>query len=312
MRGRIRSWLFDNIAYKLTAIFISCALWYIVQGDEILEVNKRVAVKIVVPEGYTMKGENVRLKDATLRGPRALVGHYRETKKPLEASIQIPPGKTGQLRYRVDRENVMSVDSRIKLTIHDPYIVVSVDEIGNRKAPVREVIVGAPAAGYMVEKVVIEPAEVGLSGQKADLAKVTQVSTEPIDIAGLKQPKVFEVNLVKAGLGEVQFSVTRVQVKIAIGEQKVNKRFTSIPVEAVGSDYLTNVKPQFATIILQATPGVLSFIKKADLRAFVDVRDLTPGRYERELQVKIPADTVMIETLPKRTSVEIYNQRRLR
>jgi YbbR domain-containing protein len=312
VKNRVRGWLFDNLPYKLTAVFISCALWYIVQGDEILEVNKRIAVTIVVPDGYTMKGPTLRYKDATLRGPRALLGQYMEAKKPLEASIKIPPGKSGQLRYRVDRENLNSFDSRIKLTIHDPYIVASVDEISSRKVPVREIIQGAPGAGYMVEKVVIEPSEIGISGQKADLARITQVSTEQVNIAGLKQPKVFEVNLVKAGLGEVQLSVNRVQVKVAIGEQKVNKRFTAIPVEAVGSDYLTNVRPQFATIILQATPGVLSFIKKTDLRAFVDVRDLTPGRYDRELQVKIPAETVMIETVPKRTSVEIYNQRRLR
>ncbi|NDE15683.1 YbbR-like domain-containing protein [bacterium] len=282
MRDRLRKMLLDNLPYKVTAVILASMLWYIVQGEEILEVNKRIAVTVAVPDGYTIKGPTLRYKDATLRGPRVLLGQYMEGKKPLEATIKIPPGKAGQLRYRVDRENLTSFDPRVRMTIHDPYIVVTVDEVSGKKVPVREVIEGVPAQGYMIEKIVIDPESVKVTGLKADLAKVNQVATEQINISGLKQPKVFEV------------------------------RFGSIPVEVVGSDYLTNVRPQFATIVIQGTPGVLSFVKKADLRAFVDVRDLTPGRYDREIQVKIPSETVMIETHPKSTSVEIYNQKRLR
>ena len=312
MKPRIRSLLFENLPYKITAVILSCMLWYIVQGEEILEVNRRIAVTVIVPDGYTIKGPTLRYKDATLRGPRVLLGQFMEGKKMMEGTIKIPPGKSGQLRYRVDRENLASFDPRIRLTIHDPFIVVTVDEVTSKKIPVREVLQGAPAPGYMLEKVIIDPEFVNINGLKADLAKITQLTTEGIDISGLKQPKVFEVSLIKTGMGDVQFSSTRVNVKVAIGEQKINKRFTSIPVEVVGGDYLTNVRPQFASIVIQGTPGVLSFIKKSDLRAFVDVRDLTPGRYERDLQVKIPPETVMIETHPKTTSVEIYNQRRLR
>jgi hypothetical protein len=312
MKARVRGWFLDNLPYKVTAVILSCMLWYIVQGEEILEVNKRVAVTVAVPDGYTIKGPTLRYKDATLRGPRVLLGQYMEGKKPLDATIKIPPGKPGQQRYRVDRENITGFDPRVRLTIHDPYIVVTVDEVAGKKVPVREVIEGVPAQGYMIEKVVIEPDSVNVRGLKVDLARINQVATEKINISGLKQPKVFEVNLLKTGLGEVQLAVSSVTVKVAIGEQKINKKFTSIPVEVVGSDYLTNVRPQFASIVIQGTPGVLSFVKKSDMRAFVDVRDLTPGRYDREIQVKIPSETVMIETYPKSTSVEIYNQKRLR
>ena len=312
MKPRIRGLVLENLPYKITAVILSCMLWYIVQGEEILEVSKRIAVTVAVPDGYTIKGPTLRYKDATLRGPRVLLGQYLEGKKPLDATIKIPPGKAGQLRYRVDRENLTTFDPRVKLTIHDPFIVVTVDEVASKKVTVREVLQGVPAAGYMLEKVVIDPDTITISGLKVDLAKITQVVTEQMNVSGLKQPKVFEVNLVKTGLGDVQFSATRVNVSVSIGEQKVNKKFSSIPIEVVGAEYLTHVRPQFASIVVQGTPGVLSFIKKSDLRAFVDVRDLTPGRYERELQVKIPSETVLIETYPKATSVEIYNQRRLR
>jgi YbbR domain-containing protein len=82
-------------------------------------------------------------------------------------------------------------------------------------------------------------------------------------------------------------------------------------VEVVGSEYLTAVKPRFVSIIIQGTPGVLSFVKRSDLEAFVEARELEPGKkHNRVVQVKIPPDTVLIETFPQSATVEIYNQKR--
>ncbi|NBQ53365.1 MAG: hypothetical protein EBU49_07290, partial [Proteobacteria bacterium] len=170
MKPRIRGLVLENLPYKITAVILSCMLWYIVQGEEILEVSKRIAVTVAVPDGYTIKGPTLRYKDATLRGPRVLLGQYLEGKKPLDATIKIPPGKAGQLRYRVDRENLTTFDPRVKLTIHDPFIVVTVDEVASKKVTVREVLQGVPAAGYMLEKVVIDPDTITISGLKVDLA----------------------------------------------------------------------------------------------------------------------------------------------
>src|SRR5687768_210483 len=128
--------LFSNFQYKLSAVILACLFWYIVQGEEILEVNRRIVVNVRVPNEYMAKGPTTRIKDATLRGPRVLLGDF--STKPLEATIRIPEGKTGQLRYRMDKEYIKNWDNRIKLTVHDPYITVVVDEKMTKKIPVRE------------------------------------------------------------------------------------------------------------------------------------------------------------------------------
>jgi YbbR domain-containing protein len=50
---------------------------------------------------------------------------------------------------------------------------------------------------------------------------------------------------------------------------------------------------------------VLNFIRKEDLRAFVEMMDAQPGRYEKNIQVQIPAKTVLIETRPKTAMVTV-------
>lgn len=302
--------IFGNFQYKLSALILACLFWYIVQGEEILEINRRIVVNIKVPEGYTIKGPETRIKDATLRGSRVLLADF--STKPLEATIQIVEGKTGQLRYRIDKEYIRNWDNRIKLTVHDPYIGVFVDEKVSRNVPIREFLKGVPADGYMIEKTIIKPNTVTVTGIKSEVMKINEILTEPIDVANIQASKTFEAKLVAQDLPKSGLSIDKVSVNLLIGEKKINKRFGSVPVEVVGSEFLTAVKPRFVSIVIQGTPGVLSFIKRNDLEAFVEARDLEPGKkHNRLVQVKIPPETVLIETFPQSATVEIYNQKRL-
>jgi len=310
MRKGVIAALFRNFQYKISALVLACLFWYIVQGEEILELNRRIAVNIKVPEGYMIKGPSVRFKDAVLRGSRAALADFSTT--PINATIKIQQGKTGSIRFRVDKEQIENWDNRIKLTVLDPYLPVVVDEKVSKKVPVKEFLKGAPADGYIIEKTVIKPTTVTITGLKGDVDRIEEIQTEPIDITNLQQTRSFDVRLVAKDIPETGLSADKVQVSLLVGEKKVNKRFGSVPVEVVGSDYLTAVKPRYVSIVIQGTPGVLSFVKRSDLEAFVEARELEAGKkHNRPIQVKIPADTVLIETFPQAATVEIYNQKRL-
>ncbi len=311
MKGTsVVSAVFRNLPYKLSAVVLACLFWYIVQGEEILEINRRIAVNIKVPEGFLLKGPEIRFKDATLRGSRVLLADF--STRPLEATLKIQEGKSGQLRFRIDKEYIKGWDNRIKLTVHDPYLTVFVDEKMNKKVLVKEFLKGAPSDGYNIEKISIKPNTVTITGLKSDIAKIEEVQTEPIDISDLQGSKTFEAKLVAKDIPESGLSIDKVSVSLLVGEKKVNKRFGSVPVEVVGSEFLTAVKPRYVSIVIQGTPGVLNFVKRSDLEAFVEARELEPGKkHSRAIQVKIPPETVLIETFPQTATVEIYNQKRL-
>lgn len=310
MKRGVLTRLFRNFQYKIAAVVLACLFWYIVQGEEILEINRRIAVNIKVPDGFIVKGPDVRFKDATLRGSRVLLADF--STRPLEAALKIQDGKTGQLRYRIDKEYIKNWDNRIKLTVHDPYLTVFVDEKVSKKVPVKEFLKGVPADGYIIEKTIIKPNTITISGLKSEINRIDEIQTEPIDVSDLQATKSFDARLIAKDLPESGLSADKVQVSLLVGEKKVNKRFGSVPVEVVGSDYLTAVKPRYVSIVIQGTPGVLSFVKRSDLEAFIEARELEAGKkHLRPVQVKIPKDTVLIETFPQTATVEIYNQKRL-
>ena len=88
MKPRIMNSLLRNFWYKVWALVLACLFWYIVQGEEILEINRRIVVNIKVPEGQLIKGPDTLILDATLRGSRVLLGDL--STRPLEATIRIP------------------------------------------------------------------------------------------------------------------------------------------------------------------------------------------------------------------------------
>jgi YbbR domain-containing protein len=300
-----------NFAYKLSALILACLFWYIVQGEEIRDVNVRIQIKIAVPDDLAIKGSDSRLKDATISGTRAALASFQ--KKILAATITIPPGRTGLLRYRIDKEYLSQpLDNRLKLTVHDPYVSIYADKKDSKKVLVREYLKGVPADGFIIEKSIIKPKFIEITGLKNEVVKIEEILTEPLDVENLNETKTFEARLVSKDFPSHALSQDKVSVTLVVGEKKINKRFSSVPIEVLGSDYLTEVKPALVSIVIQGTPGILSFIKRKDLEAFVEGRELSPGhKYTKTIQVKIPPDTVLIETFPQSATIEVYNQKRL-
>jgi YbbR domain-containing protein len=295
-----------NLPYKLAALFFAAVFWYIVQGEEVLEINRKIHVYLEVPDNLLIKGSKIRVKDATISGPRVLLAAL--SAYPLEATIKIPSNKTGKLRFRLDKEYIKNWNPKVKLVVHDAYIHVLVDEKQTRILTIKEHLQGVPADGYIIEKTTIEPDKVIITGMKDDVSRLSKVLTEPIDVSGIQKSVSFEAGITTNDLGPAQLSVEKVKVNIQVGEKKINKQFKNIPIEIEDKTPGARVRPGEVSIIIQGTPGVLSFIKEQDLRAFVDVRDLLPGKYDKKVQVRIPPDTVLIETYPD--SVELTIQKK--
>ena len=70
------------------------------------------------------------------------------------------------------------------------------------------------------------------------------------------------------------------------------------------------ITPTRVSVIIQAIPSKLDSIKDGEIRAFLNVKDLSPGTYEQKIQIKIPHDSVLVESSPEKISVEIYSKKK--
>lgn len=301
--------LFSNFIYKLLALAISCVVWYVVQGEEILEINRRLDVTIEVPQGLALREERNFSRDVTLRGPRVALLDF--SNKPIQAVIRIPAGKKGNIRYRIDKEYIPQWDNRIKITVHDPIVNLFVDDRASRSVPVKVALQGVPRPGVTIQEAKAEPSEITITGLKTEIQKQNFLSTEVIDINGLSEPKAFPVPIAKSGLADFDYSAQQVVVHVTTGQGRTNKTFDVVPIEIVGSERLSNARPRHVSITIQGTAEAMERLSSKDVQAVIDAKDLGPGRYERDVTVKLPEGAMAVGIAPKSAVIEIYNQRKL-
>ncbi len=309
MMRRLINLVVNNFLYKLLSVVLAVIIWGIIQGEQVQEISREIKVNIQVPEGYAIRGEEILSKAATIRGPRVWM---IEAPRVLEADIVIPAGKSGKYVAYLDRDKIRDWNDRLQINILDPSIELYVDRLMERTVPVKEVLQGTPADGYIIEQVSISPRVLTLKGPRSDVLKIRHVVTEPIDIAAINENKTLEVKLINPGVRADSMSIDKVKVNIRVGDSKINQRYRNIPIEVVGSDYLATVKPTYVSIMVQGTPGVLNFVTRSDFKAFIEAQGLGPGRYEQDVKVKIPSDTVLIETYPARATISIQKTKKAR
>ncbi|MBP6217088.1 MAG: YbbR-like domain-containing protein [Oligoflexales bacterium] len=304
----IKNLIFQNIQYKLIALSIAALLWYAVQGEEVLELNRKIRVNLKVPPNFVVKGGSIRYKDATLSGPRALLGDF--SSESIDAYIPISVTKPSTLRFRIDKEFIRNWNRSIKLTVHDAYMSIDVDEKMQKSLLIKENISGMPADGYILEKTIITPAKVLVTGAKSELAPLTQIMTELIDVTGIYKSRSFEASLVLLPRPVLNMSLSKVSIFLQIGEKKLNRHFGSIPVEVEGTEYVSRVMPRFISVTVQGTAKTLAQLETKSFRSFVEARGEEPGLYEKLVQVKIPPETALVEIHPENITIEIYNKKK--
>ena len=300
--------LTTNFSYKISSLVLGIMLWYFVQGEEVVELNRKIQINFVVDPTMTVKGTATRYVEATLKGSRVLQSYY--TDKPLFAKITIPRGKPGLQEYRIEKQMLDGWNPKLDVLIHDPVLSVYVDQKISRIVPIRVITQGLPSMGKTVEKIELSPSMVTITGPKSEIDRTTEVATLPLEIASLTSSTVLDASIASAVMKGVTTNPSSVKAEVQLGEIRVNRQFTSVPLVVEGGGLATAFSPKFVTIVLQGTKKSIESISRKEIRAFVDVRDLPVGPHQRKIQVKIPQDTTLVETNPSDAAVEIHRSAR--
>lgn len=302
--------LFSRFWLKLISLGLAVLVWVFVESKEMLEVSSTMNVRLVSTSDHAIHGASGYTKDITLRGPRGVAGKI--TDDPLEATIYLPP-QLGMRRLRLERQHLDNkIDSRLALTIHEPYISVNTEEKISKTVPIKVMLQGSPHEGYYVERIHTRPSNVTLSGPRTYISNLKHVTTETWDISGLRTYMSKQIRLSLPTDVETMFSVDSTRVSLTIEREKINQRFSEIPINVLGTPYTTTTIPKHVSITLQGHVSTLIQIKKAGLSAFVQIEDthLRPGVYELAIQVQIPQNTTLVETIPEFATVTIHPQPR--
>lgn len=220
---------FINENWKIKVLALGCALvlWFYVMGERRLEVGYAVPIELKnVPVGMVVTNDLPRSVDIRLSGPRALLTDLNQ--KDIRISIDLVGLKPGLTTFgRLDDH--LRLPGGIRATRVSPsFVDVKLDRVIEKTLPLRAHLVGQLPSGYQLVAVDLSPEQVVVQGAEGEIANISEVLTEKIDLDAVKGSLELNVPLDYRGkysqVKEIKTVNVRLQIKTSAREKVSAKR----------------------------------------------------------------------------------------
>lgn len=249
------------------------------------------------PLGYTFRPPTQSPTQVTVSGPETLVDqvvevsadvYLRGAKMPIEREVPV--------QARDAQGNIVS-----GLTISPTVALVRVQieqRVGYKDVSIKTVLKGAPAPGYWVSNVVVNPSTVTIVGSPDILAKIPGfIETVPVDVTNATADisKRAAVSLPE-GVSVLNNEGTTVQVSVTplMGGQTVPRK---ISLQGLKHGQMATISPDSVEVILSGPLPSLQSLAADDVQVVVDVTGLVAGVYQLKPRVPVVPDALRVQNI---------------
>ena len=176
-----------KLGLKLFSVALAAGLWLAVSGEPIAERGMRIPVAFEnVPESMEILGNPPESVEVRLRGPSGDVAAPRSGRHGRNHRSRLGACRDEDVRHELrSRAPPLGIDVT---QVIPSTISLTLDVSASRVVPIVPEVRGAPAAGFMVGAVEVEPASVEVEGPASRLHDLVEAMTEPIDVTGMSVP----------------------------------------------------------------------------------------------------------------------------
>lgn len=246
-------------------------------------------------EGYAIGGVEVTPNLLKVSGPVSIVSKINR----VGASINVD-GVTSDVSDSVipvlyDEDG--SVISSDLLEMNQTAVTIRAEIWATKSVPVQCMASGEPAAGYEFRKIECVPETVLVKGRASVLngISVINIPADVIDITGAREDMEDTVDIMpyleELGISLVEPSTSKIAVTVII-EQKETKSFdfpaSSIKISGLRSDFDLDFNAESVNVSVRALGENMESLKSEDIEALLDVTELEPGTYTRQLTINLP------------------------
>ena len=316
--------LVANWKVRLVSLLLALGFWVYVQ----LRINT-VTVILSVPVGVKVREQN-----------EAMV--YDTNKQPIHAiavNIMCPPVDQGKLRdddfvAQVDlsdkgaetKQIVVRLDAATHIKYKGPPQYASVGKIASfspdvllidiessetKLLAVKPDLSGEPAEGFAVSDAVAIPSTIVVKGPSKILGNLDSIRTERIDIGNLDQSLRRMVRICQTNLAQLQFEQSNVEIQVAIVARPIQWTFSGIDVLPLGTPSrgrAVHFSSTSVSVILQGPKEVMEKIDSRDIRAYVNVNELSSSGFEMQVRPLPPPNCNVVSVMPGEVTVTLSEE----
>lgn len=279
--------LFRDLGLKVFATALAVLLWLTVAGDPIAERGLRVPLEFEnVPGSVEILGGPPETVEVRLRGSSAVLRRLEagDVAAIIDLGSERPGNRlfdmtAGRVRAPLGVEVTQVIPSTVSLTLEA--------EGSPRMVPVVPALEGEPAPGFVVGRVVVEPATVAVVGPLSKLRQLTEAMTEPLDVTNASVP--FE-ETVTVGVADPNLRLETpraARVTVEIVRAPVERTLAEVPVRVrnVAAGLSPTLTPESITVTVHGPPELMRALDNNAVGAFVDLAGLGAGVYNLSVTV---------------------------
>jgi YbbR domain-containing protein len=168
------------------AIAISTVLWAIAHGETDSEQNFDIPIGLHdLPDDVVITEQSNSEINIRVQGSRAALRNV--TSKSMEYPINLKGVKPGPAVYDVEASHI-EAPRGIKVVSRSPArVTLEIEPRGRKHVRIRPDVEGDPAEGFAVGDVVVEPERMWLTGARSDVLRLSEVTTETVELTGLAE-----------------------------------------------------------------------------------------------------------------------------
>jgi YbbR domain-containing protein len=282
---------FRQLGLKLLAIVLASVLWLTVAGEHVVERSLRVPLEFRnIPEALEIVGDAPDSVDVRLRGSSAVLSRVQSGE--IVAVLDLATARAGSRLFHIRADEVRAPYGVDVAQVVPATLALELEKSARRRVPVVPAVEGDPAPGFVVGRVIADPASVEIIGPDSRVRQVAEATTEPVSV---KDARARVRDGVTVGVVDSSVRLTQAQsaqVTVEIWPAPVERQLAEVPVRYrnLGSGLRANLSPQLARVTVRGAKDALAALRADSVETFVDLAGLGSGRYNLRVQVE-PAES---------------------
>ena len=270
----------------------------------------QVAIQELPPVDYAYESPQPDVLQVAVSGAASEVAKVNAVRAQIDLSTQRNPINLETTLIAIDSEN-----NRVtNVTIEPRTAQISVNIYARedvRQLAVRPAIqLDTLADGYVLTSIGYEPQVIYVSGNADQLAALgSTIDTDDIILAGQTSNFTTEIGLQLPSGIIILDDASTVTVTLGINGQTSARQIDNIPIEIIGlpEGYTAVLTPDIVSVVLSGAIQTIEGITALDVRAIVDLNNLSPGNSEITPQIIIQQGEASVDTtvLPASITVNI-------
>jgi YbbR domain-containing protein len=258
-----------------------------------------------IPAELEVVGDPPATVDVRLRGSSGLLSRLEGSE--VVAVIDLATARPGSRLFHIRTDEVRAPYGVEVAQVVPGTLAIELEKSATRIVPVVPPLEGEPAPGFVVGRIISDPATVEIRGPESRVRRLAEAITEPVTMTGARE-RVRDV--VTVGVADAALRLAQPQsatVLVEVLPAPIERDMGDVPVRwrNLGGGLRAKVSPSTARVTVRGGREALARLRTDTIDAFVDLAGLGPGRYNLRVQTDPSQDFGVSAVAPQVVDVTI-------